>query len=220
MAASELPPQSALFRWVAVPKSSVAMVRIAPIVGGRTALAHRSKFNADLSRVSVEPTATPGLRATKTPPNPASVACRSSPRVSITVPHDHGDSAQQRRALDAHWRCAAGARAPAYGPQDDRPRSLDDLPLDRRGFVPGTRAARSARCRLALVRPGSLDAIARHHAALTCCAQRAGSRAGAARRQRTLDAARGAPTLGLAGRRLFSHLPGEPVRRRGHALSV
>ena len=41
------------------------------------------------------------------------------------------------------------------------------------------------------------------------------SRAGAARRQRTLDAAQRALTLGTAGRQLFCGLPGEPVRRRG-----
>jgi prophage regulatory protein len=52
---------------IVVPKSSVATVRIAPIVGGRTALAHRSKFNTDLSQVSGEPAAAPGLRARKRP---------------------------------------------------------------------------------------------------------------------------------------------------------
>ena len=48
------------------------------------------------------------------------------------------------------------------------------------------------------------------------CADGGGSRAGAARRKRNLDTARRALTLGAAGRRLFSGLPGEPVRRRGH----
>ena len=42
-----------------------------------------------------------------------------------------------------------------------------------------------------------------------------GSRAGAARRQRTLDAGRGAHTLRLAGRRLLQRPAPEPVRRRG-----
>jgi prophage regulatory protein len=43
------------------------MVRIAPIVGGRTALAHQSKFNVDLSPVSVELAAALGVRARKRP---------------------------------------------------------------------------------------------------------------------------------------------------------
>jgi prophage regulatory protein len=50
---------------IVAPKSSVTVARIAPIVGGRTALAHRSKFNADPSQVSVETAAAPGLRARK-----------------------------------------------------------------------------------------------------------------------------------------------------------
>jgi hypothetical protein len=135
--------------------------------------------------------------------------------------HHHAEASTHRRpALNAHCRRTSRACAPARRAQGHRPGPLHHLSLDCRRLVPGAGTPWPARRGLALVGPGSLDAIAPHHAALTCSAPRAGSRAGAARRQRTLDAACGAATLGFAGRRLFSPLPGKPVRRRGHPASL
>ena len=114
--------------------------------------------------------------------------------------------------------CAAPARAPAGGAARHRPRSLDDLSLDCERIASAARSS-GARCgRLAPVRPRSMESGASQRAALTeaaWCAPRPESRAGAARRQRTLDAGRCACTLWLAGRRLLKGPAPEPVRRRG-----
>jgi hypothetical protein len=60
---------------IAVSKSSVAMVRIAPIVGGKTPLAHQSQFNADNLQVNIEAIVVPEPRASERPLNPAAITC-------------------------------------------------------------------------------------------------------------------------------------------------
>jgi hypothetical protein len=123
----------------------------------------------------------------------------------------HGEASTHRRtALKAHCRRTPRARAPARRAQGHRPGPLHHLPLDCRRLVPGASTTWPARRGLALVGPGSLDALAPHHAALTCSAPRAGSRAGAARRQRTLDAACGAQRSGSRAGGCLAPCPASP----------
>ena len=109
--------------------------------------------------------------------------------------HDAEAPTHRRPSLSAHCQRTAPARALARRAQGHRPGSLNHLPLDRRRLVPTAGAPWTACRGLALVGPGSLDAVSRRHAPLRA-ALHAGSRAGAARRERTLGAACGAPRSG------------------------
>jgi hypothetical protein len=123
-------------------------------------------------------------------------------------PSAHSHATQARSSLKARRRPAARACAPARRAQDDWPGPLDDLPLDRQRLVPTAGAPGPACSRLALVGSGSLDPLAYDRAALT--APRAGSRAGAARRQRILEPARSPATLAGSGCKLQSDQPPSP----------
>ncbi len=199
-----------------LPKSACDPVRTAPIVGGRQSNpTHRRE-------APCRPHAPPRPArllcahfATKNPSKPSPVAARSSPRVSITRHHPLRDAARHSPAPSARRRPATRARTPAGRAQDDRPGTVDDLPLDRRRLVPTAGSPGPACGGLALVGPGPLDPLARHCAALTSprCAPSPGRAQPGASAPLTR---RAAPARCRARAGCLRRPAPEPVRRRGH----